>query len=487
VDVPAVLDERAAGRLGAVLAGNGEDQVAVRAAGMLARRVVRAPRPGEVRPWVPGGCVLVTGGTGAIGGRVARWLAGRGTPAVVLASRSGPGAPGAAGLAAELAAAGTEVVITAGDLADRSVVAGLVARAGAGLCAVLHAAGAGQYTPLGRAGVGELAGVVAGKAAGAAYLDELTGGMGLERFVLFSSIAATWGSGGQGGYAAANAFLDALAEARRGRGLAGCSVAWGMWGGGGMADWEGAAQMRARGLKLMDPDLAVAALAQVVDGGEGAVAVADVDWARFAGPFTLRRPSPLLAGLPEVARALAGDHAGDADQPPAESALGRRLAALPAAEQQRVLTGLVQAEAAAILGHSSPDAVEPDRFFRDLGFDSLTAIELRNKLTTATGLGLPATLIYDYPTPASLSGYLQAKIIDREAAHQPVLKEIENLEFVLSGVAANNGERSKILTRLEALVQDFRTGTADNASAYQEIDTATDEEMFNIIDNELGI
>jgi acyl carrier protein len=254
-----------------------------------------------------------------------------------------------------------------------------------------------------------------------------------------------------------------------------------------MADWEGTSQMQARGLKLMDPDLAVAALAQVIDGDEATVAVADVDWARFAGPFTLRRPSPLLAGLPEVATALAGEHTDDGDQSPAGTALARRIAGLSASEQQRVLTGLVQAEAAAVLGHSSPDAVEPDRFFRDLGFDSLTAIELRNKLTAATGAHLPATLIYDYPTPALLSGYLHAKTIHREAAQQPVLKEIENLESALSRVTGNNDERSKILTRLEALVQDFRTGTTESVSAYQEIDSATDEEMFSLIDKELGI
>ncbi|HEY2269997.1 MAG TPA: SDR family NAD(P)-dependent oxidoreductase, partial [Streptosporangiaceae bacterium] len=303
-----VLDERLAGRLCAVLAGCGEDQVAVRGAGIVARRLVRASQSRDTGPWVPAGTVLVTGGTGAIGGHVASWLAGRGAPQVVLTSRSGPAASGTAGLAAELAVAGTGAEVIACDTADRDQVAGLLARIGSDgppLCAVMHAAGIGQYTALEETTLAELAVVAGAKVAGAAYLDELTGDLDGVQLVLFSSIAATWGSGAQPGYAAANAYLDALAEARRGRGQAAASVAWGMWGGGGgMADWEGAGHLRRRGLRLMDPQLAVRALGQVLDGGEGPVAVADVDWARFAPPFTLRRPSPLIAGLPEVRQAL---------------------------------------------------------------------------------------------------------------------------------------------------------------------------------------
>jgi acyl carrier protein len=438
--------------------------------------------------------VLVTGGTGAIGGHVARWLAGRGAPRVVLTSRSGPAASGVVALAAELAAAGTITKVMACDTADRDQLAGLLARIGADgppLCAVMHAAGIGQYTALEETTLAELAVVAGAKVAGAAYLDELTADLDGVRLVLFSSIAATWGSGAQPGYAAANAYLDALAEARRGRGLAAASVAWGMWGGGGgMADWEGAGHLRRRGLRLMDPQLAVQALGQVLDGGEGPVAVADVDWARFVPPFTLRRPSPLIAGLPEVRQALA-DAAAAADEgagsPGGRTLLGERLAGLPAAERERVLTDLVRAEAAAVLGHGSAEAVEAERAFRDLGFDSLTAVELRNRLSAATGLHLPATLVFDYPTPAALSQYLQAKTPGGETAAPPVLPEIDKLEYALSAVAANDEERSRIMTRLEALVQDFRTGTKENVSAYREIDEATDEEMFSLIDKELGV
>jgi acyl transferase domain-containing protein len=431
IDLPPTWDERVAARFRAVLAGSGaglaagsgagEDQVAIRAAGTVARRLVRAPVATTGRAaWTPRGTVLVTGGTGAIGGHVGRWLAGRGAPRVILTSRSGPGSSGAAALAAELAAAGTRVEVVACDIARRADVAGLLSRVAADgppLTAVMHAAGIAQGCTMQDLGPSVLAAELEAKGAGTTWLDELTADLDLDAFVLFSSGAATWGSGLLAGYAAANAFLDAVAESRRSRGLAATSVAWGLWGGGGLGAGDAGDQLQRYGLRLMDPDVAIEALAQAVDGGDTLVTVADVDWERFAPTFTLRRTSPLLAALPEAGQALAAAETSAGEQAPAaRGELGRRLAGLSRIEQDRLLIDLVRTEAAAVLGHSSADAVEVAQAFKDLGFDSVTAIELRTRLNTATGLQLPSTLVFDYPSSAVLADYLRGRLLGAESA-----------------------------------------------------------------------
>ena len=231
--------------------------------------------------------------------------------------------------------------------------------------------------------------------------------------MLFSSLAAIWGSGAEPGYAAANAFLDALAEQRRSRGLAAASVAWGPWGGGGLTHPEAAGKLLRRGLPLLDPDLVVRALGEVLDAGVCVATVADVDWPRFTVPFTLRRPSPLIEGLPEVRRALADVAAADGGGPATGDGgglLGVQLAGLSEAEQERVLVGLVRTEAAEVLGHSSVEAVAAGRAFSEMGFDSLTAVELRDRLGALTGLRLPATLLFDFPAPVAVAGFLRSRL-----------------------------------------------------------------------------
>ncbi|WP_328701735.1 type I polyketide synthase, partial [Amycolatopsis pittospori] len=386
-------------------------QGAVRPSGTFARRLVRAEPSGEEPPaWRPTGTVLLTGGTGALGAQVARWLAGRGAEHLVLCGRRGARAEGATELADELRALGTAVTLAACDVTDRAAVEGLLRRLaddGAPVRTVVHAAGVPQLTALADTDPAEFAEVAAAKVAGARHLHELT--EDLDAFVVFSSIAATWGSAGQSGYAAANAYLDALVELRRGQGLSGTSVAWGPWAGDGMAAGEAGAQLQRLGLTGLDPELATAALGHALDHDEVTVTVADVDWPRFVPVFTAHRPSPLLDAVTEF-------DAVDAVAEPAESALSIRLRALPETARQEFLLDLVRTEAAAVLGYAGPDAVSGGSSFRELGFDSLTAVELRNRLTEATGLKLTATLVFDYPTPEALAGYLRTELSGDTAA-----------------------------------------------------------------------
>src|SRR5690606_33226578 len=211
------------------------------------------------------------------------------------------------------------------------------------------------------------------------------------------SIAGVWGSGGQAGYAAANAYLDALAEHRRARGLTATAVAWGLWAevdlGDAAAEAERREQLRRRGVPAMAPALALTALGQALEEDQATIVIADVDWERFVPAFTALRSRPLIADLAEVRRVLRAAQA-PRDDAGGEAELPRRLAGLSEAERPRVLVRAVRAEIAAVLGHESIEAVPPDRPVRDLGFDSLAAVNLRNRLGAATGLDLPPTLVF---------------------------------------------------------------------------------------------
>ncbi|WP_431903447.1 type I polyketide synthase [Micromonospora carbonacea] len=416
VDLPAKLDRRARGRLAAVLAGVGhEDQVAVRTSGLFARRLARAAAdPAPQRPgWRPAGTALVTGGLGSLGAHVARWLAREGAAHLVLTSRQGPAAAGAAELEAELTGLGAAVTVAACDVADAALLRALVDRLaadGVTVDAVFHAAGVAHAGPLAGTDVAELADGLHAKVAGAVNLDEVFGG-DVSAFVLFSSGAGVWGGGLQGGYAAGNAFLDALAEDRRRRGLAATAVAWGAWDGGGMLDTDGAAdQMFRSGVRPMRPDLAVAVLARALADDDTTLTVADIAWDRFHQTFAMTRPRPLIEDIPEVARILAA-RTRDDDEPAEASPLRGRLAGLAEPERRRTLLELVRVHAAAVLGHASAEAIGADRPFREIGFDSLSAVEMRNRLGEAVGLRLPATLVFDRPTPTLLAGWLADRIL----------------------------------------------------------------------------
>ncbi|WP_459799663.1 type I polyketide synthase [Herbidospora sp. RD11066] len=457
VEIPDAPD---ASLLRAALA-SGEDDLTIDG-GVRARRLTRSG-PLPTAEWTTSGTALITGGTGSVGAHVARWLAGRGADHLLLTSRRGPNAPGADRLKAELEATGVAVTIAACDAADRAQLKELLAAHD--VRSVFHAAGTLDDGVIESLTPGRFATVARAKAVAAWNLHELTGD--LDAFVLFSSIAGTLGAAGQGNYAAANAYLDALAELRRARGLPATSVAWGAWAEGGMAGAEIGERLKARGLPAMRPDRAVAALGRLLASGQATGVVADVDWPRFAPAYAAARPRPLIAAF-----AVAGTTA----EPP----LADRLAALPEAERPAAVLSLVRSRVAAVLGMESADQVRPGQSFKELGFDSLTAVELRNLLGTATGLTLPATLVFDHPTCADLSAHLLAEVLP--SAEESRRTELDGMETRLAALAED--DRAGVTARLEALLARLRD-PGDTGLYADRLDTATDDELFELFDKEL--
>ncbi|WP_268255355.1 type I polyketide synthase, partial [Streptomyces phaeofaciens] len=359
------------------------------------------------------GTVLITGGTGVVGSAVARHLVARhGVTDLVLAGRRGAEAPGAAGLAAELTAAGATVRVVACDVSDRGALGALLDGL-PGLRGVVHAAGVVDDGVVTALTPRRLDTVLRAKADAAWHLHELTRDRDLSFFVLFSSAAGVLGAAGQGNYAAANAFLDALARHRRTQGLPAHALAWGLWADRSAltGDLTGADldRMRRLGVRPLATEQGLALFDAAVRSPRALTVPVRLDLA------ALRRqgdPAPLLRALVRTTvRRSAVNTAGGTG-----GGLRDRLAGLAPADRERTLTELVRAQAAVVLGHEDGDAVPVDRAFRDLGFDSLTAVELRNRIATATGLRLPVTLAFDHPTPAALAAALSVRLVP-DGAH----------------------------------------------------------------------
>jgi len=364
-------------------------------------------------PLDPAGTVLVTGGTGGLGALVARHLVvEHDVKHLVLASRRGLDAPGAADLVQELTGLGAQVLVEAVDVTDRGQVADLLARVPVEhpLTGVVHTAGVlddGLVTSLTPE---RLSRVLAAKADAAAHLDELTADADLAQFVLFSSAAGVLGAPGQANYAAANAFLDALALRRSVDGRPATSLAWGPWAAGtgmtsGLTDVDLRRMARA-GLPALEPEQALALFDRAVAGPDAALLPMAFDPRRFGGDGPVPRVLTSLLerrSVPSVVHRAASTSAADA--------LSRELAGLAAADRLPRLIAVVCTAVATVLGHVSAARVDPDQSFKDLGFDSLTAVELRNSLGAATRCVLPATLVFDYPTPTLLAEHLQHQLV----------------------------------------------------------------------------
>ena len=413
--------------LGAV--GSGEPQVAIRDGGVFAARLARAVSSEGASDGMPSdavvdgvdgvgvvggvldGSVLVTGGTGGLGALVARHLVvERGVGSLVLVSRSGLGAVGAVGLVRELEGLGARVSVVSCDVSDRDALVGVLDSVPVEfpLCGVVHAAGVLDDGVIGSLTDEMFERVLAPKVDAAWYLHELTEGLDLGLFVLFSSAAATMGSAGQGNYAAANAFLDGLASYRRARGLAGVSLAWGFWeeqsamtSGLGEADL---ARMARQGILAMSSEEGLGLFDAACASGESLLVPIRLDMSTVRSYARQGSLPALLSGLVRVP-----------SKRKSSGSLARRLAGVPEADRHSVLLELVRSEVALVLGHSSSGAIDPDRAFKDLGFDSLAAVELRNRLNTITGLRLPATLVFDYPNSSQIARYLLEQTKDIQA------------------------------------------------------------------------
>ena len=441
----------------------------------VGKNVLTVPRPLD-----PDGTVLVTGGTGMLGTLLARHLVTQhGVRHLVLTSRSGPAAPGASELIAELAEQGATATVVGCDAADATQVAALLAALPAEhpLTGVVHAAGVLDDGVLHTLTPERLDTVFRPKITAATVLHELTRDLDLAAFVLFSSASATLGSPGQANYAAANAYLDALAQHRRAEGLPAVSLGWGLWEQASAMTGHLSDHDRARAGSRISAEQGLALFDAALGSPRSHLVPMPLDLAALSRA----EPVPaLLRGLvrPTVRRAAAAAAPGDVS-------LADRLARLPEPEQFRVVLDRVRAQAAAVLGHRGPELIGAGKAFRDLGFDSLTAVELRNRLAAVTGVRLPATLVFDHPTPNELTARLLADL--RPATAQDPL---DGLSAELEALLAAGVDRAALAARLQrftARLSGDGTGTGTGPGVAVQLEAASAEDVFDYIDRELGV
>ncbi len=458
----------------AFAAGATESQLALREGRLLVPRIVKSgpPEAHSETPFDPERTVLITGATGGLGPVVARHLAEYyGVRSFLLASRSGPAAEKAITLRAELEELGAEAETVACNVSDRSELEALLAAIPAErpLGAVFHCAAVLDDGMLGSLDPGRMSEVMRPKLDAAWHLHELTREMDLSAFVLFSSATGIIGSAGQANYAAANAFLEALAARRVASGLAGSSLAWGVWS--EASDAIGAERdepellrlaqrIRERlGLLPMSAERGLALLDAALASSGSQLVPAAFD------PGVLQTQAR-AGSLPEVLRSLV--------RAPSEAgrgvSLAQRLAGAEQAECEAIVRELVLDHVAAVLGYASAGEIESEKAFRDLGFDSLAAVELRNRLVAATGLDVTPTLVFDYPTPLEVADHLLAELgaggsseeseeesFRRELARIPLsrLRDaglVEPLtELIDSAAGTGAGEESELLVEIDSM------------------------------------
>ncbi|WP_072690196.1 type I polyketide synthase [Rhodococcus marinonascens] len=468
---------------------SGETQLAVRNGTLFAPRLRRLRAVDQSgSPFDPSGTVLVTGGTGTLGSLVARHLmAEHGARHLLLTSRRGPDAEGCDELRRELGGMGAEVSIVACDTSDESAVAALLAGIPSEhpLTAVIHAAGVIDDATVPSLTPERLDAVLRPKVDAAWHLHRLTAKCDLRTFVMFSSLAGILGAPGQANYAAANMFLDALAHHRHALGLPALSIEWGMWAPpSAMTDNLGAidlARARRSGMVPMTAADGLALLDSALTAGIPAVAAARFNHTGPAAPYV---PAPLRGLIRESRpRAAGSDSAVIGSNGSGPTDWAQRLANRSIPEQRHLMLDLVRAGAADVLGYATSDSVDPDQAFKELGFDSLAAVALRNHLGAATGLRLPPTIVFDHPSSRAVAEFLRA-----ELAPDPVsvaLADIDRLRAAIAQLGDSSETRSLIAQRLEKLLAEVGADDDSHADAVDKIHAATSEEILDLIDRGL--
>ncbi|MEU5365582.1 acyltransferase domain-containing protein, partial [Streptomyces sp. NPDC005925] len=482
---------------GAAVVGE-EPQLAVRGTTLFVPRLARVTDEASDAPHAfgPEGTVLVTGG-GSLGALAARHLVVRyGVRHVVLASRRGRDAVGVAELAVELAEHGAVVSAVACDLSDRDQVRVLLGSVSEErrLSGVVHTAGVFDAGVIGALTRERLGRVFAPKVDAVRHLDELTRGLDLDAFVVYSSASSVFLGAGSGGYAAANAYLDGLMARRRAAGLPGLSLAWGTWkyatnmtGHLSGVDQERMSRRANRdGVVVLEPAEGMALFDAALGSGEALLVPVKLDLRALRGQAVTGGGVPhLLRGLVPVGRQLA--HTTDAGGE--HRRLSERLAGLDTSEQESLLLDLVRTQAAAVLGHNGPDGVRAETAFRDAGFDSLTSVELRNRMRAATGLRLPATLVFDHPTPRALAAHLLGELGVTDDVLSRVHAKLEDVESLIAVLNLDDSMKSSIALRLQALVArcNGMIDRTDLSTVADQLESASADEVFEFIDDELGL
>ncbi|CAM2919179.1 type I polyketide synthase [Mycobacterium intermedium] len=454
----------------------------VRRAPAALRYLSQARHVGKVVMTMPdawaAGTVLITGGTGMAGSALARHVVTRhGVRNLVLVSRRGPDAPGAEDLAAELSATGAQVQIVACDAADRAALAKVIADIPVQqpLSAIIHAAGTLDDAVVTSLTPERMEPVLRAKVDAAWNLHELTRDLDIAAFVMFSSIAGLAGAAGQANYAAGNSFLDALAAYRRSQGLPAISLGWGLWDQASAMTGELASvdfkRLARDGIVAMSSGEALELLdtAMIVD--EPFLLPAHIDLAALRVKFDSGTLPPMFVDLINAPTRRQVDDSLAAAK--SKSALLQRLDGLPEDEQHALLLDLVRSNIATVLGSNSAEAIDPDRAFQELGFDSLTAVEMRNRLKSATGLPLSPTLIFDYPNSAALAGYMHRELLGAAAEPAPVAAPGEaELQRVVASIPIKRLRQAGVLDVLLALANETDVPTSSQQAATGEKDLA---------------